>query len=42
MHRDALGNKPVSIYLRTSREVDEILLSTGLEFTKRGYGDYVV
>lgn len=40
--RNVLVNKPLSIYIRTSTEVDEVFKSMNLEFEKRGYEDYVV
>lgn len=40
--RRVLADKPVTLYVRTTTDVDEVLQSLNIEFVRRGYGDYIV
>ena len=40
--RRLLADKPVTLYVRTTTDVDEILKNLGIKFTKRALGDYII
>ncbi|ADM27581.1 ABC transporter related [Ignisphaera aggregans DSM 17230] len=40
--RRVLADKPVTLYVKTTTSVDEVLQSLDIEFVRRGYGDYIV
>jgi len=40
--RRVLADKPVTLYVKTTTDVDEVLQSLNIEFVRRGYGDYIV
>ena len=40
--RKVLADKPVTLYVKTTTDVDEVLQSLNIEFIKRAYGDYII
>jgi len=40
--RRVLADKPVTLYVKTTTSVDEVLQSLNIEFVRRGYGDYII
>ena len=40
--RRALADKPVTLYVRTTTNVDDVLKNLGIEFTKRAFSDYII
>jgi len=40
--RRVLADKPVTLYVKTDTDVDEVLQSLNIEFVRRAYGDYVI
>jgi len=40
--RRVLADKPVTLYVKTATDVDEVLQGLGVEFARRAYGDYMI